>query len=307
MLVKEIFNYLKSFGYKFKMYDADGNGPILDYELVEYMYAVNGDVTLMIIVEPENSREYKNIYLYKTPEIKKNTFRKILHNIKRMGASYGYSTTVKSFGRKLTPKDFSIFPKINKNKSSEEDELLESFDQKSTKRTSYLMKEKAKVVIKHKSSSDNLKKDIKEMYVVSGNGEKRKVNGNNISLGKAIANHVNAGGNLYDDSVNNMFHISDQINYLSKMDIDDTLTECGCEEDQKESIKNFVKEARKQINKYIGNLARRKKTLDECIGIGNYNKPEHTFSKSFFSEITNNDDLADKLANISLFISIIKN
>lgn len=302
MLVKEIFNYLKSFGYKFKMYDADGNGPILDYELVEYMYAVNGDVTLMLIIEPENSREYKNIYLYKTPEIKKNTFRKILHNIKRMGASHGYSTTVKSFGRKLTPKDFSIFPKINKNKSSEEDELLESFNQKSTKKTSYLMKEKAKVVVKHKHNSDNIKKDIKEMYVVSRNGEKRKINGNNLSLGKAIANHVNAGGNLYDDSVNNMFHISDQINELTSMNIDDTLTEC--DEDKKESIKSFVREARKQINKYIGNLARRKKTLDECIC--QYNKPEHTFSKSFFSEITNNDDLADKLANISLFVSIIK-
>jgi len=295
MISKDLFNYLKSYGFKFKMYDEDGNGPIIDFELAEYIYAVKDDSSLMIVVEHKSSRDYKNLYLYKTPNIKQNTFRKILADIKRIGANYGYSTTVKSFGREITPKDFALLPKQKK-----KEDMTESFEHKAKKKTSYLMKERAKVVVKHSESDSELKKNIKEMYVVSKNGEKRKLPRNNLSLGKAIANHVNAGGNLYDKSVNDLFQMSDDFHDLSKMDFDSVLTECT--DDQKESLKEFMKEARKQINRYIGNLARKKSQLDEC----NYNTPEKTFSRGFFSHLTNDDDLADKLSNISMFITIIK-
>lgn len=441
MISKDLFDYLKSYGFKFKMYDEDGNGPIIDFELAEYIYAVKDGSSLMIVVEHKSSRDYKNLYLYKTPNIKQNKFRKILSDIKRIGSNYGYSTTVKSFGREITPKDFALLPKQKKKKDVTEsvnnktfsDDIIEkifdsnyvkfgkklpsrytiwrgvsddsgsgmatygtglytttnkkmaqgygtvkkmdydslpdfplrfdtindfeiwigqtmdilgyddkrkfakdypdlrnfikklgydgiqigsgndiffvkytksltneSFEHTAKKKTSYLMKERAKVVVKHSESDSELKKNIKEMYVVAKNGEKRKLTRNNLSMGKAIANHVNAGGNLYDKAVNDLFQMTDDFHDLSKIDFDSVLTECS--EDQKESLKEFMKEARKQINRYIGGLARRKSQINAC----NYNTPEKTFSRGFFSHLTNDDNLADKLSNISMFITIIK-
>jgi hypothetical protein len=444
MVSKDIFNYLKSYGFRFKMYDEDGNGPILDFELAEYIYATKDDYSLMIVIEHSSSREYKNLYLYKTPRIKKNTFRKILHHIKEIGAAYGYSTTVKSFNREITPKDFSILPKTKKKEEelnesvssvSIPDDIIEkifdnhyvkegkklptrftiwrgvsdesgsgmasygtglytttnkkmaarygkvirmdmdalpdfplrfdtindfeiwmgqtidilgyddkrdfssdypdlrhfikklgydgiqigkgddiffvkypknatneSFEYKGKKKTSYLMKEKAKVVVKHNESNSEIKKNIKEVYVVSKTGEKRKIPNGYLSLGKAVANHVNAGGNLYDKSVNDLFHMTDVISEVKHMKIDELLSEC--DDYKKESVKDFIKEARKQINRYIGSLARSKSKIKEC---GYYNKPERTYSQEFFGHLTNdNQELVDKLSNISLFITFIK-
>lgn len=302
---EDLFNVMKSFGFAMKMYDIEGNGPIIDPENADYFYCVRGDDTYMIVVEDETSSEYKHISLYKSETDDKFEFRKQLKKIATIVKKNAYTLTVRSLGKNFTPKDFSALPKIAASKRSKEP-TFESYTIKGFKKTSHFIKENAKVVVHHKEEVDESKqyarsRKIREVLVATKSGERRKIPNGNLTMGKAIANHINYGGNLYDETVNNLIMLDNDINVIKRAN----LTECNASEDKIQSLRKTLMDARKRLTRFIGSLSMKKSKIDEKM-FADLTGPKHTFSKSYFENIVGDETLADSIARISIVCGNIK-
>lgn len=300
---EQLFNIMRQFGFQMKMFDNDGNGPLLEELEADYFYCVKGDINIMIVVADQQTSDYNTVRLYRNNTIDKYFFRKILQKVKNIVVSNAYTLKIENFGRQFTPKDFAYMPKL---KTRGEDELAESFDVSGKKKTQYFKKDNAKVVVKHNDYIDETKRyansrKIKEVFVVTGDGEKRKMPNANLTLGKAVANHVNHGGNLYDDETNKLILLSQDIQCLRGNMLSEKLRE-DVAEDKIVSLKKFIQEKKDLYNKLVRNLQARKSKIPEGT-FPDYNTPEHTFSKSFFSEFVD-EELANKFARISICLKL---
>jgi len=299
----DLYNLFKSYGFVMQLYDVDGNGPTLAIEEAEYIYCRRGRETYMVVVNDNSNSTYKKLTIYKTAETSKKDFREMLINFKRIVAKNSFTLTIKNFGKTIVPKDFSVLPKLTQS-NKKVDELEESFKVKGFKKTSHFVNENARVIVKHKTNIDEKKshansRRIKEVWVATRAGERRKVSESNLTLGKAIANHINQGGSLYDDMTNKLIGIGDDLESLKKFK---PLMEC--DDEKATSVKQLVREARQQVNKFLTNLSKRKKQINE-EDLPSYDIPEHSFTKAFYADMCD-DDTADKLAKMSIFISFLK-
>jgi hypothetical protein len=296
---EDLFNVMKSFGFAMKMYDIDGNGPVIDPDDADYFYCVQGENSYMIVVEDETSSEYKHVSLYKTESEDKFEFRKQLRKISNIVKRNAYTLTVRSLGKNFTPKDFSTLPKINANKRSKEP-TVESYQIKGYKKTSHFVKENARVIVHHKEEIDESKKyarsrKIREVLVSTKAGERRKIPNGNLTMGKAIANHINHGGDLYDDSVNKLIMLGNDIDKIKSA----TINESDMNSDKILSLRKTLMDARKQLRRYIGSLSMKKSKIDESV-FSDLDGPKHAFSKAYFENIVDDVQLADSIARISI-------
>lgn len=299
---EELFNIMRQFGFQMKLFDNDGNGPLLQEAEADYFYCVKGDINIMIVVDDVQNAEYKLVKMYRNNNIDKFFFRKLLSKIKNIVVQNAYTLRIENFGRSFTPKDFSFMPKIKPTDS----ELAEQFDVSGKKKTSYFKKENAKLVAKHSDYIDESKRNpnqrkIKDLFVVTNEGEKRKIPNGNLTLGKAVANHVNHGGNLYDDETNKLILLGSDISCLKEATLIQNLRE-DVAEDKLISLKKFIQEKKDMYKKLVRNIASRKSKIPEGT-FPDYNTPEHTFQKSFFSEYLD-DDLANKFARIQICLKL---
>jgi hypothetical protein len=302
---EDLFNVMKSFGFAMKMYDIDGNGPIIDPEDADYFYCVRGEDSFMIVIEDETSSEYKHVSLYKTESEDKFEFRKQLEKLATIVRRNAYTLTVRSLGKNFTPKDFSTLPKISSNKRAKEP-TVESYQIKGFKKTSHFVKENAKVIVHHKEVVDESKqyarsRKIREVLVSTKSGERRKVPNGNLTMGKAIANHINHGGDLFDDTVNRLLVLGSDIDAVKRAN----LNEGNADEDKVQSLRKTLMDARRQLTKFIGSLSTKKSKIDESV-FTDLNGPKHAFSKTYFGNIVGDEKLADSIARISIICSNIK-
>lgn len=296
-----IFNLMKSFGFTMKMYDAEGNGPLISFDNAEYFYCFKGKQTYMIVIEDEDSRQYNTVTIYKSDVENTDEFRKILQKAKDIAIKNAYSLTVKNFGRSFTPKDFAIEPKIKKQR--DQDTIEESFDIHGSKKTSYHIKERAKVIVRHNKevSEDKFNarsRNISEVYV-SCNGERRKVSETSLLVGKAVANYVNSGGKLFDSTTNTLVLLGNDIKNLKKNNLNETKFPIA--DDRIDNIRDISSKARKQINKFIGSIAK-KKTFIEENDFDFLTGPKFDFTKAYFEALTGEEELSESLARASMFL-----
>jgi hypothetical protein len=302
---EDLFNVMKSFGFAMKMYDIDGNGPIIDPEDADYFYCVRGEDNYMIVVEDETSSEYRHVSLYKTESDDKFEFRKQLSKLSTIVKRNAYTLTVRSLGKNFTPKDFSTLPKISASKRAKEP-TLESYQIKGFKKTSHFIKENARVIVHHKDEVDETKqharsRKIREVLVATKSGERRKVPNGNLTMGKAIANHINHGGDLYDDTVNRLIMLGNDIDNVKRAN----LNEASADEDKIQSLRKTLMDARKQLTKFIGSLSMKKSKIDESA-FSDLSGPKHAFSKTYFENLVGDSNLADSIARISIICGNIK-
>jgi hypothetical protein len=295
---KDIFNLMKSYGFSMKMYDSEGNGPLMSPTDAEYIYCVKGNLTYMFVIEDDSTRFYKHIVLYKSTDENPDEFRKLLKSIKVVTTKNTFSITIKNFGRKFTPKDFAYIPKMNKKP------LEEAFNVKGTKKTSYHANEQAKVVVRHKKEiMDDVdharSRNIKEVYVATKGGERRKINNGKLSVGKAVANYINNGGSLYDATTNQLILLGDDLEKLRSIKTNENYT--VLEDDKKTKVSSLIAETRKQINKFMTSLCRKKTKLEES-DLDFLSSPQYDFSKAYYESILGDSDLAESLARGSMFI-----
>jgi hypothetical protein len=299
----DIFNLMKSYGFTMKMYDSDGNGPIISAAKADYIFSERGTETYMFVLEDDTSKTYKHLAIYKSNTENSEEFRKLLKSIKTIVLKNAYTMTLKNFGRRISPKDFSFLPKMNREK--DKNPLLdESFSISGTKKTSYHKTPAAKVVVRHKNevnekSINPRSRNIKEMFVATKNGERRKIESGQLSVGKAVANYVNGGGSLYDSTTNQIIHLGNDLKTLKSIGTNESYT--VIEGSARASIDSLVQEARKQINKFISGIGRRKRHISENY-LDFLESPEYDFSRAYYEGIIEDKALAEALARASMFV-----
>lgn len=300
----ELFKLIRGFGYKVKMYDENGKGPIFNADDFVYMYGDNGDESVMLVYNFDPNRTYNYITLYKSQIINRNVFLDFLQSIKTLAIKNAFSVSIKNFGRNIKPKDFATLPvSISKN------DISESFTINGSKMTSNHDKHNARVKIRHKGNVDEKKKNsrsrnIKELFVETKNGERRKINCNNLSVAKSVANYVNSGGELYDETVNNLTDLGNNHKYLKEMSKRD-LSEFIKDVDNDDKIRYLVKETYKKMSSFFRKMSNRKRVL-EVNELNYLNSESIDFTKEYFNEYINDDYLCESLAKCTLFVDTEK-
>lgn len=289
----DIFNYFKSIGFKAKMYDESGSASVLTPDESEYMYFEQDTTSYMVVFDETGT--YKHLYVYKA--VSDNEFREILVTMKKIANRAGYSVTVKNFARKIRPKEFSY---IARERESNET-VKESFAVKGFKKTSHFTKENARVIVKHRDYIDETKqypnsRKIKEIFVETKQGEKRKVPYGNLTLGKAIATYINYGGTLYDPIVDQLVSVGQDIGGIGGLEFSES-----CSKETRREIAQNLREAKKQINKFIGTLAMKKRKAENIP----LDVAEMAFSEAFYSEYLT-EESAKKAARIQVIASKLK-
>lgn len=113
--------------------------------------------------------------------------------LRKIAINNRYKYTLRTYGKKLTPKDFSNTP------------VLENLYGSS--KSSYQKIGGAKVIIRHSTAVNEEKrgartKNIKQIFVETSDGERFKIPHENLHAARAIAYHLNNEG-LYGDSISN--------------------------------------------------------------------------------------------------------
>lgn len=303
---EDLFNILKSYGFTMKIFNEAGKGPLVSPLEATYIYCTKDDETYMFVIEDESFSDYNHLLMYKTDVCKTDAqeFRVLLRTIKTMAMKYKFTVTVKNFGRNFRPKDFSEMPKQKEVKSQQSDDINESFDVKGTKYSSHHYQTEAKVVVRHKKAVDEDKtgsrsRNIKEVFVVARNGEKRKIDNNSLLLGKAIANYVNGGGKLYDETTNKLILLGSDYSKLKNSVLDENA--CNGEQNVREYVSNLMAESRKKIHSFLTNISKRKRVIGEN-DLDFLSSPKFEFSRSYFETVLNDSDLGSSLARGSLLV-----
>ena len=103
--------------------------------------------------------------------------------------------------------------------------VAESYERSGTTRSSYHINpkvKKARVIIRHSKAIDETafaarSKNVKSLFVENFDGERRKVNSKSLMAARALANHVNHGGGLYDSVANNILMLSEDLRSLKSL------------------------------------------------------------------------------------------
>lgn len=300
---QELFNILKGFGFKMKMYDVDGNGPLISPLESAYLYAIKKNERYMIHIDDISATDYSKLIIYKT-DLKNEyavEFRDLLERLKKLALKNKFIISVKNFGRNFAPKDFSDLPQQSKIYNKQHEELTETFDITGTKFTSKHVSENARVVVRHKkavdeSSHNSRSRNIKDVYVVSKNGDRRRIDNNSLLTGKAVANYVNGGGNLYDDNTNKLILLSSDYATLRNRYLEENA--CVIDEDMRDYVNDLMIESRKKIKSYLTKVSQRKIAGVED-SLSEMASPSYTFKKTYFEGLVNNEPLAEALARAS--------
>jgi hemoglobin-like flavoprotein len=190
--VKErIFKALKSQGYQIKMYDDEGMSTV-DPELTSRFYV--DEPNLLIHVDEEEDEVNFN----KNGNVPLSEYESAMRAVKAVAKEYMYKTTIRDYGKRITPKDFSYQTKIG---DTSMDNVQESA-MYGTKKTSRQMVENVCIVAKHKKEVDenvrgSRSRNIQAIFLES-NGERYKFPYNNLNGARAMARHIARGGSTQD-------------------------------------------------------------------------------------------------------------
>jgi len=189
---ERIFNILKGYGYNLSIFDNSGKKVINPEDAT--WYAVDDP---NIVVKLDKSNEEINLSVNKGEDTE--LLRKAL---KMVAQKYLLNFDFKTFNGKLSPKSEQIF--ISKNQEKDMSEVMEAFGIMSgSSKTSYQPLDNVKIIVKHKAPvNEELRgarsRNIHSIYVQRGE-ERFKMSENNLKAARAMARHLNMGGDTFDN------------------------------------------------------------------------------------------------------------
>lgn len=190
--VKErTFKALKSQGFQVKMYDGDGMNAI-DPETASRFYV--DEPNLLIFVDEED----EVITFNKNGNAPLDVYEDAMWAVKYVSREFMYKFTIRDYGKKITPKDFSYQTKKG-------DPAMESVQESAmygSKKTSRQTFESVELVVKHTKPVDEgvrgaRSRNIQSIFLES-DGERFKFPHNNINGARAMARHLSKGGEMAD-------------------------------------------------------------------------------------------------------------
>lgn len=233
-LNEQIFETLKGFGYVVTMYDKEGKGPIANSNLAEYASAKftdQADNDIMIRLPIQDTTVYPKLVIYKSKK-SNDLFIKLLKTLKNIAISYGITVTIREFGKNITPKDMGYLAKATKEETNQIKESLK-FDRMGTTKSSYHINPQnklGKIIIRHskkvnETTNNSRSRNIKALFVETKTGERRLIETKSLLAAKALVNHINCGGELFDSVADKILNLSNDINVVKKLKKQFALTE----------------------------------------------------------------------------------
>lgn len=191
----KIFKLLKGHGYAVKMYGEDGMDSI-DPEEARRFYV--DDPNLMITLDEENGE----IIFNKNSNVALFVYESALQQVKNIANKYMLNFTLKEFGKKVEPKDFSYQAKnVKENNMSSvtESSLSKMFGSKKTSRQTL---ENVQLLVRHKKVVDeevrgSRARNIQSIFLEC-DGERFRFPHKNLAGARAMARHMSVGGAIND-------------------------------------------------------------------------------------------------------------
>lgn len=190
-VAEKIFNILKGHGYAVTSFDKDGKQVINPQEATRF--AVNKPNVLVRLDVNDDT-----IYLATSADLSEHPIRKMLKNL---ALDYLMSFDYKVFNKTVKPKGELV--DISKNGEKDMADVMEGFGAMSgSTKTSYQPLDNVKIIVRHKKavneeSKGSRSRNIHSIYIQRGE-ERFKMNENSLKAARAMARHINNGGEMYD-------------------------------------------------------------------------------------------------------------
>jgi hypothetical protein len=192
-VAEKIFNILKGFGFTVQNYTKDGD-QVGDPRQATRFAVDKPNILVRLDVSNDT------ISLATSEDLSDHPVRKMLMNLTK---EYPLSFDYRVFGKKIKPKG----EKINIEQNSEKDmaDVMEGFGTMSgSTKTSYQPLDSVKIIVRHKKPVNeevrgSRSRNIHSILIQKGD-ERFKMQENNLRAARAMARHINNGGEMFDST-----------------------------------------------------------------------------------------------------------
>lgn len=192
LLAEKIFNILKGYGYAVKSYDKDGKLVVDPKEATRFAVAKPNLLVRLDI-------NYDLISLATSEDLSEHPIRKMLMRLTRDNPPFTFD--YKIFDKKIEPKGEQL--NIAQNSEKDMADVMEGFGSMTgSTKTSYQPLDNIKIVVRHKKAVNeevrgSRSRNIHSIYIQRGD-ERFKMQENSLKAARAMARHLYAGGEMYD-------------------------------------------------------------------------------------------------------------
>ena len=191
-IAEKVFNVLKGFGYGVDSYDVAGKQVVDPADATRF---VVNEPNILVRLDPST----ETIVLNTSEDLSNHKVRKMIKNI---GDDYLMNVDYKVFGKTLKAKGES--QDVQRQSEKDMADVMEGFGTLSgSSKTSYQALDNVKIVVKHKKPVNeevrgSRSRNIHSVYIQRGE-ERFKLPENNLAMARAIARHVQKGGEVFDE------------------------------------------------------------------------------------------------------------
>ena len=279
-IAENIFKILKGNGYKIKIFTDEGENTV-DPQAARRFYIP--DLGSMVNLDETDSKRELRVSVNQNTDI--SEFKDTLALLKNLANQNVIEYTLKSFTKSITPKDQDYqAQKVRDMKQDVSEGISPAYG---SSKSSYQQLENAKLIIKHtkpvnEESRGSRSRNISAIYIESADGERYKMETNNLAGGRAMLRHVKEGGNPYDEFGR---YISEQCIELKKL-----------KEFKKYSLRNgLVNEDTTDIVEAVSNrINSLREGINKLKGCKCYNETKEKFESK---EVKINETDRNKLRN----------
>tara|TARA_B100001057_G_scaffold41288_1_gene37033 strand:+ start:1602 stop:2966 length:1365 start_codon:yes stop_codon:yes gene_type:complete len=279
-IANDIFKILKGNGYSIKIFTDEGENTV-DPQAARRFYIP--ELGSMVNLDETDSKREIRVSVNQNTDV--SEFKDTLGLLKNLANRNVIEYTLKSFTKEITPKDQDY--QAQKARDMKQDVQEGISPAYGSSKSSYQQLENAKLIIKHnkpvnEESRGSRSRNISAIYIESANGERYKMETNNLAGGRAMLRHVKEGGTPYDDFGR---HISEQCIELKKL-----------KEFKKYSFRNgLVNEDTTDIVEAVSNrISSLREGINKLKGCKCYNESKEKFESK---EVKINETDRNKLRN----------
>lgn len=252
LIAEKIFNVIKGNGYSVDMFNNNGER-VIDPQESTWM-AIEEPNVVVKIDKANNTISFSANKNSSTADLRKS--------LKDIAQKYLMSFDFKTFDGKLSPKSEEIFVAQNQEKEMSEG-VMEGFGTMTgSSKTSYQGLDNVKLIVKHKApvneeSRGARSRNIHSIYVQRGE-ERFKMAENNLKAARAMARHLQMGGETFDSVGSAITEMAQEQRKLSEFAR--YVTKRGMVNEANQEYVTLAKE----------NVSNIKNTLDRLCGVKSY-------------------------------------
>jgi len=204
---EKIFNILKGFGFGVDSFSADGK-QVIDPTQASRFVVTDPNILVRIDYTTET------VILNTSEDLANHKIRKMLKNVAH---DYLMKFDYKVFGKKLKARGES--QDIAHQTEKDMADIKEGFDTMSgSSKTSYQSLDNVKIVVKHKKAVNeevrgSRSRNIHSIFIQRGD-ERFKLPENNLAMARAMARHVQKGGEVFDESATSIIEMAQDLKKL---------------------------------------------------------------------------------------------